>query len=95
MIKFLAMELFILFGGAAGVFYYLNKKKKREVKQVSVDARFIGGPLDGQTRELPVANAIYLYQNRVLPGDALYKKDSVSLYDNVPIYTFDEYVDKS
>ena len=87
MIRFLAVDLFVILGSLAGVGMFCrnviqNRRNNRSVDRV--EATFIGGPLDGQKRDI-IPNATYVYRHKSLLAPAAYKHTGWNIYE----YTVD------
>lgn len=81
-IELLGIEAFIVVGLAIAFLHWFGQRKKRQPTERAI---FVGGPLDGQEKNLRSLEPTYT--EKVARG-----KYAVYLHDSYGVYAFDDFV---
>lgn len=82
MVKFFTVDIFIIGAASVTIITFARSFKKKRNKEVTVLARFVGGPMDGKSKWI-LPNATYVYRNKELPAPVLYKHTGYNIYEYV------------
>lgn len=82
MIRFLTVDIFVIAASGVTILAFARNFKRKRNKEATVLARFVGGPLDAQSKWI-IPNATYVYRNSELPSPVLYKHTGFDIYEYV------------